>query len=307
MASPDDGDDSRSGIVYELQGGVYTVRFDDGSEVEASMRGKLKRGDPAERVVVGDRVVVSSPGDHATIEAREPRQTRLLRAGPARRGVKVIAANIDRLMVVVSAARPDPNAETIDRLFVLGELGGLAGALVINKTDLDPDGAVAARLTKRMRGSGYPVVATSIETGEGLDDLAALLCEGSSVLVGPSGVGKSSLIARIEPGIELRVGGVSEHTGTGRHTTVSSRLIALTCGGIVADTPGFSDVAPRDVPGSVLAQSFPEFRERAPNCRFRECSHTHEPDCAVKKAIEDGELDPGRLASYVSMLQEMGT
>ncbi len=293
--------------MYGLQGGVYRVLFDDGSEVDASMRGRLKRGDPAERVVVGDRVDVAGPDDHASIEARADRTSRLLRAGPARRGVKVIAANLDQLVVVVSAARPDPNAETMDRLFVLGELGGLRCALVINKTDLDPEGTVVEEFTDRLRHTGYPIVATSVTNGTGMDALSELLGRGSSVLVGPSGVGKSSLIAHIEPGLVLRVGGVSDQTGTGRHTTVSSRLIPLSNGGIVADTPGFSDVAPRDVHPTELAAAFPEIRALSPECRFRECTHTHEPDCAVKGASENGDLDPGRLQSYVRMLDENGT
>lgn len=295
----------REGTVYALEGGVYRVHLDDGPHVSASLRGKLKRGDPAERVVVGDRVMVGGDDDHATIDERLDRRTRLLRAGPARRGVKVIAANLDRLVVVVSAARPDPNPETIDRLFVLGELGGLDGVLVVNKLDLDPDGEIAGALEERFRPSGYPVVPTSAVDSTGLDALKEAVCTGSSVLVGPSGVGKSSLIAMIEPGLSLRVGGVSEHTGTGRHTTVSSRLIDLTCGGVVADTPGFSDVAPRTVSASELGAAFPEIRERAGGCRFRECTHTHEPDCAVKEAALAGEFAESRLHSYHRMLDEM--
>lgn len=291
--------------MYALEGGVYTVHLDDDTRVSASLRGKLKRGDPAERVVVGDRVVVGGDDDHATIEERLDRRTRLLRAGPARRGVKVIAANLDRLVVVVSAARPDPNPETIDRLFVLGELGGLDGVLVVNKVDLDPTGEVAAGLESRFEPSGYPVVQTSVVDAVGAEGLKDVLCTGSSVLVGPSGVGKSSLIAMIEPGLSLRVGGVSEHTGTGRHTTVSSRLIDLTCGGTVADTPGFSDVAPRTVSATELSDAFPEIRERAGDCRFRECTHTHEPDCAVKEGAEAREFAATRLESYHRMLEEM--
>lgn len=271
------------------------------------MRGKLKRGDPAERVVVGDRVEVAGLDDNATIEKRHDRATRLLRAGPGRRGVKVIAANLDRVVVVMSAARPDPNPETIDRLFVLGELGGLECALVVNKVDLDADRVVADGLTDRLRSTGYPIFQTSAETGDGLEELAELLCEGSSVFVGPSGVGKSSLIARIEPGLELRIGDVSDHTGTGKHTTVASRLIELSCGGLVADTPGFSDVAPRDVEGSVLANAFPEFRALSAECRFRECTHTHEPDCAVKEGSLTGSVHPERLQTYERLLSEMGT
>jgi len=291
------------GVVFEARGGVYRVRLDDGRElVDASLRGRLKRGRPEDRVVVGDRVRVRISPDGDTIEECFERRTRLVRGGSSIHRPKIMAANLDRLVVVMSAARPDPHPATIDKLLVLGEVGSMECVLVVNKMDLEGAPEVLAHHRARLGATGYPVIGASAETGEGIPALAEVLCEGSSVLAGPSGVGKSSLIACVEPGLELRVADVSERTGTGRHTTVSSRLVPLSCGGFVADTPGFGDVVPWGFESAELAAFFPEFRPLVTECRFRECTHTHEPDCAVKAAVAEGGVHPTRYETYCSLL-----
>jgi ribosome biogenesis GTPase len=151
---------------------------------------------------------------------------------------------------------------------------------------------------------GYQVLRTSAKTGEGLDDLRAECCSGSSALIGPSGAGKSSLLNALEPALALRTGELSRATKAGRHTTVGSRMIPLACGGVVADTPGFSDIGLWSVDARDVADCFPEFRAHAELCRFRGCSHLHEPGCAVREALAAGEVTEDRYRSYAALHQE---
>lgn len=312
------------GRVHGILGGVYRVVLDSGREVEASLRGRLKKEDRKEaRVVVGDRVEVRlEEGDGATIESVEPRRSRVVRRGPGGRRPKVVAANVDRLVVVAAADRPLPRQRLLDRLLVVGEANELETILVMNKADLrggrgdggpGDDGAseVDVASEKRFealaglyRRVGYRVMETSAVTDEGLTELREVLCSGTSALVGPSGVGKSSLLNAIEPGLNLRTGELSRRVGRGRHTTVSGRLIHLECGGFVVDTPGFSDAGVWGADARSLERCFPEFRRHSEECRFRRCSHLHEPGCGVREALEAGEIDPGRFESYRTLVEE---
>ena len=151
---------------------------------------------------------------------------------------------------------------------------------------------------------GYRVHATSAEDGTGLDELRTELCRGSSALIGPSGVGKSSLLNALDPALALETGALSRKTGTGRHTTTGSRMIPLDCGGLVADTPGFGDVGLWSVPPEEIPHCFPEFAEPAERCRFRECTHLHEPDCGVREAVEAGTIAASRYQSYQTLREE---
>jgi len=220
--------------------------------------------------------------------------------------VKVLVANADRMLVVVAAARPKTRRDLIDRLLVVGESGGVASVLVVNKMDLEGAADLAEELERVYEPIGYQVVRVSAQTGEGLDRFGEQICEGIAVLAGPSGVGKSSLVNAFEPEHELRTGELSRKRGTGRHTTVNASLIQLGCGGLVADTPGFSDVGIWGVGRAELDGCFPEFRPLVENCRFRGCSHIHEPDCAVRSALEEGTIDSGRYESYRVIFEESG-
>ena len=296
-------------MVRRARGGVYTVALESGEIIDASLRGRLKLEERTwEQVVIGDRVRVEAIGDGAhVIEEVLPRETAITRSRFGGRSVKVLVANADCLLVVVAASRPKPRRDLIDRLLVVGESGGVTPVIVVNKMDLDGAAEVAKGLEQVYLPLGYDVLRVSALLGEGMDRLAEQLCEGIAALAGPSGVGKSSLVNTLEPEHALRTGELSRKRGTGRHTTVSSSLIQLRCGGLVADTPGFSDVGVWGVPREELDRCFPELRALMPSCRFRECSHLHEPDCAVRQALDEGAIDAGRFESYRTLYQESGS
>ena len=259
-------------------------------------------------MVIGDRVRVEVVGDGAhVIEEVLPRETAITRSRFGGRTIKVLVANADRLLVVVAAAQPKPRQDLIDRLLVVGESGGVTPVIIVNKMDLDGAAEVAKGLEQVYLPLGYDVLQVSALASEGMARLAEQLCEGISALAGPSGVGKSSLVNALEPEHALRTGELSRKRGTGRHTTVSSSLIQLRCGGLVADTPGFSDVGVWGVPREELDRCFPELRALTPSCRFRECSHLHEPDCAVRQALDQGAIDLGRFESYRTLYEESGS
>lgn len=306
----------REGIVLETVGGTYRIRTLPGDdEIEAVLRGRLKKeARTGETVVAGDRVRLRIPADGTpTIEEILPRSTELIRARPGGRRPKRIASNVDRALVVLAAADPPFRSDVADRFLVLAESCGIPAVLVMNKMDLVPaETEDRFRLEAAMdlyRSLGYPVLSMSALEGDGLEELRRLLDSGTSVLMGPSGVGKSTLLNALNPGLGLRTREVSDRGRGGRHTTVSARLLPLagqgwSGGGWVVDTPGFSDIALWGVDPAVLPGTFPEFRERAGDCRFRGCRHMEEPECAVKEGLESGQVDPGRYRSYRSLMDE---
>jgi ribosome biogenesis GTPase len=306
------------GTVHATLGGVYQILLASGEMVEASLRGRVKReARTGDKVVIGDRVEVETGSDGSvTVEEVLPRESQVNRRGPGGRRPKVVAANVDRLVAVASVTRPDPRQALIDRLLVIGEANHLETLLVLNKVDLlsevDPEygeAGLAARsealeLADLYRSIGYQVILTSAVRGDGLADLEVVLSDGTSALAGLSGVGKSSLLNAIEPDLGLRIGELSQRQGRGRHTTVSARLIGLRCGGFVADTPGFSDVGVWGVEPRDLGECFPEFGAFRDECRFRGCTHIHEPDCRVRVALAENRIHAGRYESYVGLVRE---
>lgn len=297
------------GVVLEAAGGVYRILDEEGRELDAFLRGRHKRETrTGDRVVAGDRLVVapSEGGDGWVVEEVEPRDTELVRRKVGGHRPRVVAANVDQVLVVMALDEPAFRPEVADRFLVLAETCRIPAVLVLNKIDLreQTEAVQVEALVEVYEGIGYPVIACSTISGDGLDALAEIMDQRVNVLIGPSGVGKSSLLNALYPDFELRTGEVSRRGGRGRHTTVGSRLLVLDGGGQVVDTPGFSEAASWGVSPEELDRAFPEFHEPAIRCRFRRCSHLHEPDCGVQAAVESGVIDPGRYESYAKLMAE---
>jgi ribosome biogenesis GTPase len=295
-----------TGIVLRARGGTYEVETPEGI-VEAVLRGRLKREERlGDRLVVGDRVDVerTEGGEHEAwaIERVHERTSSLARKAPGKAPrAKVIVANVHQVVVVFAVARPEPHLRMLDRFLVLCEANELDALIVANKVDLaDPD---AARETFHVyERVGYSVVYTSVKDGIGMEALRGCVCGKISALAGPSGVGKSSLLNSIQPGLALRIASVSDAVQKGRHTTVTAQLVPLDCGGYVADTPGLRELGLWGIEPDELEWCFPEFRPYLGTCRYgNSCTHTHEPGCAVRDAV-GGEISPARYDSYQRML-----
>ena len=291
--------------VYATGGGTYRLRLDDGSMVDAALRGRVKQERrTGDKVVIGDRVVAVRSDEAWLVDTVAPRDSEIVRRGLGGRIAKVVAANVDRVFAVVAARDPDVTFSLVDRLLVVAESSGLHPILVVNKTDLEGGAAKAAELAALYGPLGYRVLAVSAADGSGMDDLRREMSQGTSALMGPSGAGKSSLLNALHPELELRIGDLSRKTGRGRHTTVSSRLIPLECGGVVADTPGFGDVGLWGVASEDVAACFPEIADLEEGCRFRGCAHMREPDCAVIAGVAEGTVASSRYESYVRLREE---
>jgi ribosome biogenesis GTPase len=291
------------GTVLERDGATYRVATEAG-EVRAVLRGKAKRRE-APWVVVGDRVRLETEpgGELYGVVGVEPRATVLDRRVPEGRGARPVAANLDQVLVVTATTNPAPIPQLIDRLLVLAEANEIPAALVVNKTDLDP----GRELVERYRAVGYRVYPTSVRGGEGIDALRETLAGRVSLVTGPSGVGKSSLLNAVQPGLGLRTGEVSARVRRGRHTTVSAVMIPLAPGGYLVDTPGFSEVGLWGIEPRALAECFPEMRPHLGECRYPDCRHRAEPGCRVLAAAEAGAIAPERLESYRVLLEELET
>ena len=293
--------------VYAAGGGVYQLRLDDGAIVEAALRGRLKlERRTGDKVVIGDRVTAVRRGADWVVDSVAERSSEVVRRGLGGRRAKVVAANVDRVFAVVAARDPDLSMALVDRLLVVAEASGLHPVLVVNKVDLEGGEGIAADVEAIYAPIGYSVLAVSAASGQGMEALARRICQGTSALMGPSGAGKSSILNALHPTLDLRIGELSRKTGRGRHTTVSSHLIPLECGGVVADTPGFGDVGLWGVAQDEVEGCFPEIAALASECRFRGCAHLREPDCAVRERLEEGLLAASRYQSYVRLREEAG-
>lgn len=291
------------GLIVRSQSGFYTVETQAGPLV-CRLRGRLKRG-PKEGDVaaIGDWVKVTQLKDGSgVIEEIEPRTRMLSRMAPRPQGEyqQIIIANPDQAVFVFSCAQPEPKLGMLDRFLVIAEKQGIPAIIVANKIDL-----VTKESAKELFGHydvlGYPVFFTSALTGQGIPEFKGQLAGKISVLAGPSGVGKSSLLNRVLPHLNLEAREVSQATQKGRHTTVSREMYSLAEGGYVADTPGLKALALWDIEPEELDGYFPEMRSLVEHCQFSDCTHVHEPDCAVQTAVAEGKVHPERYQSYLRM------
>jgi ribosome biogenesis GTPase len=219
-----------------------------------------------------------------------------------------VAANVDQVVVVFAAANPEPHPRMLDRFLVIAEANDLAARIVINKVELVGGADAARERWLDYEKAGYPVHYTSVKRMEGLEALHSALAGTVSVLTGPSGVGKSSLLNAMFPGLDLRVGEISESVNKGRHTTVGGYLHPLPGaeGGYVADTPGLREVGMWALSPTALDECFPELRPFLDGCRFADCKHSVEPDCAVRDAVTRGDVSRARYESFIKLRDELG-
>jgi len=292
------------GRILRAQSGFYWVETSAGV-LECRLRGRLKKTElNSEIAVIGDMVeVVALDGTHGAIEQVYPRQTRLSRVKVWSGGHKedLIVANVDLALIVVALAEPEFHPRMLDRYLVICENNDIEARIIASKADL-VEAQQAEELMAPYRDIGYMVELVSARTGQGIATVQSWLPGHVSVVTGKSGVGKSSLLNRVQPELALAVGDVSGAVNKGRHTTTVAQLIPLPDGGYVADTPGIREIGLWQIDAADLAYGFREFQEFLDDCRFSDCTHVHEPDCAVLAAVARGAISTQRHDSYRRLL-----
>jgi ribosome biogenesis GTPase len=310
------------GLIIKAQSGFFTVETGQGFTVShrgdagvrgtngvvCQLRGKLKRGRAmGDIAALGDKVWITVGVDGSgAIEEVEERKQAIVRLDPRPQGVyqQVLLANADQAVFVFACAHPHPKLRMLDRFLVIAEKQHVPAVIVANKTDL-VDNASSPLSAKEIFGYyeplGYHVIYTSTKTSMGIDELHDTLKNKISALAGPSGVGKSSLLNQIQPGLGLAVNEISKVMDKGRHTTVTRQMFPLADGGYVADTPGWKSLVLWDTEPEEMEAYFPELRELVQHCQFSDCTHTHEPKCAVLAAVKDGRVHPERFDSFLRL------
>ena len=300
------------GVVLHGTGGIWHVRTESGIDREASLRGRLKQESKQEnalKLAVGDRVTIEpaesgSGGGWAISEIHERGSSLSRRSPGSGRTERVVAANVDQVVVVFAMVKPEPHPRMLDRFLTIAEANDLAARIVINKVDLASEAAARAKFAAYEK-AGYAMHYTSTKAPHGLPALREALQDRVSVFSGPSGVGKSSLLNALYPGLSLRVGEISESVNKGRHTTVGAFMHPLPGGGYVVDTPGLREVGMWAIAPAELDRCFPEIRALRDECRFADCTHRSEPECAVREALAAGKLDRERYESYLKLREEL--
>jgi len=291
----------RQGLIVKAQSGFFTVETGEGFVI-CQLRGKLKQGRAiGDIAALGDRVQITALTDGSgVIEKVEERQRAIIRLDPRPQGIyqQVLLANADQAVFVFACANPNPKLRMLDRFLVITEKQRIPAVIIANKTDLVEN---PRELFHVYESLGYRVIYTSAKTRVGLDEFKAQLQGKISALAGPSGVGKSSLLNEIQPGLGIAVNEISTAMKKGRHTTVTRQMFPLDGGGYVADTPGWKSLALWDTSAEEIDAYFPELRDLVPQCQFSDCSHKHEPGCAVLAALKAGTVHPERYDSYLRL------
>ena len=311
MSTNRDPSDTVRGVVLQSTGSWIIVKADS-QDIRCRVRGRLKLGGMRNTnpVAVGDKVNVRlGPDGTGLIISVCDRSSALTRRAAGKRKGKeqVLVSNIETIWIFQSATLPNPNPRFIDRILVSAEVQGISAGIVINKMDLAVQEIArrAAKLHQIYGGLGIKTFLTSAKTGDGVQPFAEALVGKSSAVAGPSGVGKSTLLNRIEPSLGLRSGIVSRKSKKGRHTTSYATLLSLSSGGTVIDTPGIREFGITDLEPSELSHYFREFRRYAPGCRFAVCTHDHEPGCSIKDAVTRQAITESRYKSYRQILYSL--
>lgn len=291
----------KRGLIIKAQSGFFTVETGLGLVI-CRLRGKLKQGRAiGDIAALGDYVQIELLADGSgAIETVEERKQAIVRLDPRPQGIyqQVLLANADQAVFVFACANPNPKFRMLDRFLVITEKQKIPAVIIANKTDLVDN---AKELFRVYESIGYRVIYTSTKTRTGLDELKAQLQNKISALAGPSGVGKSSLLNEVQAGLGLAVNEISSAMNKGRHTTVTRQMFALDGGGYVADTPGWKSLALWDTEAEEIDAYFPDLRDLVPQCQFSDCSHKHEPGCAVLAALKAGTIHPERYDSYLRL------
>ena len=291
----------RQGLIVKAQSGFFTVETDSGLVV-CQLRGKLKQGRATGDIAaLGDHVAITVlPDGSGVIETIEERKQAIVRLDPRPQGEyqQVLLANADQAVFVFACANPDPRLRMLDRFLVIAEKQKIPALIVANKVDLVKDARKIFGLYEKI---GYRVIYTSVKQKRGLDELQDALLKKINAFAGPSGVGKSSLLNAIQPGLGLAVNEVSSALNKGKHTTMTRQMFALDDGGYVADTPGWKSLALWDTEAEEIDAYFPELAPLVAECQFSDCTHVHEPGCAVRGAVDAGRIHPERYDSYLRL------
>ena len=297
-----------TGMVVRSTGKWARVQA-QGKLIYSRVRGRIRLEETRDTnpIAVGDRVSlrINEDGTGLITKVHDRTNALIRRAAGRRVGFRqVIMSNVERVWIVQSAAFPEPNSGLIDRILVSAESQEIKCGILINKIDLAFGNQVETIKLLRRRYSwlGYPVILTSTVVGEGIESVKEALLGNLSILSGPSGVGKTSILNAIEPGLNLRTGDVSDKTRKGRHTTAHAELFLLSGGGGVVDTPGIREFGVLDIEPWELGHYFPEFRRHLAHCQFAACTHDHEPGCKVKVATAEKSITEQRYQSYLSIL-----
>jgi ribosome biogenesis GTPase len=293
------------GLVVKNTGSWYTVRTDDGQLLDCKVKGnfRLKGIRTTNPVAVGDRVEINEEGWITSIEDR--RNYIIRKSINLSKQSHIIAANVDQAFLIVTVANPQTSTTFIDRFLASAEAYRVPVVLIFNKTDLLDEDALRYQqaVVNLYETIGYECRQISAETGEGVDDLRPMLDGKITLLSGNSGVGKSTLINRLVPGANLRTAEISDAHNTGMHTTTFSEMISLTSGYLI-DTPGIKGFGTFDMEPEEITSYFKDIFHFSKDCRFSNCTHTHEPGCAVLKAVEEHYIAESRYQSYLSMLDD---
>jgi len=292
---------SLQGLIIKAQSGFFTVETSQGFIV-CQLRGKLKQGRARGDIAsIGDRVRITVLADGSgAIEEVEKRKRAIVRLDPRPQGdyQQVLLANPDQAVFVFACAHPNPRLRMLDRFLVIAEKQNIPPVIIANKIDLVED---AKKIFGLYETINYRVLYTSTKTSAGIEGLKSILVGKISAFAGPSGAGKSSLLNAMQPGLGLAVKEISKAMDKGKHTTVTRQLFPLEGGGYVADTPGWKSLALWDTEPEEIDGYFPELRELVQHCQFNDCTHTHEPGCAVRRALDEGKIHPERYESYVRL------
>lgn len=299
------------GLVIRNTGSWYVVKADDGRVLNCKIKGnfRLKGIRTTNPVAVGDRVTVSDEVDGAAfIIGITPRANYIIRrASNLSKEASIIAANVNRAYLVVTLAHPATSTTFIDRFLATAEAYRVPATIVINKIDLlgtEEDRELLDAVSYLYTSIGYGVMHVSALTGEGIEDLRSAISNGVSLFSGNSGVGKSSIINSLIPGLDLRTAEISVQHDTGMHTTTFSEMFPVPGGGYIIDTPGVKGFGTIDFDKHEVGHFFPEIFKYAHDCRYGDCTHTHEPGCAVLKALEEHLIAQSRYTSYLSIIED---